>query len=104
MITSSTALAPVNEEAASSTHFAGFLGLQVEGTRFGYGRIMHGILAIGKFILGGREWASVDYALLLGVHKSFMLTTVTMSVNYPFARASNKVTGILVISVGLLRS
>ena len=77
------ALAAMDEEAATAAHLGRLLRVQVEGTRLGDGRIMHGVLAVPELIFGSGQWARVDHALLGWIHVAFILPRVGMCVYGP---------------------
>ena len=82
-VTCGAALAAMDEEATTAAHLGRLLRVQVEGARFGDGRIMHGVLAVPELILGSGQWPSVDHALLGWVHVAFILPRVGMCVYGP---------------------
>ena len=68
LIPGRAALAPVHKEGPAAAHLLGLLGVQVEGAGTGHGRVVHGVLAVGKLVLGRWKGAGVNYTLLFGVH------------------------------------
>lgn len=46
---------------------------------------MHGVLAVGGFVGGGRKWPRIRNALIVGVEITRALTAVAVGVDRPFA-------------------
>ena len=99
VVTAGATLAPVDEERPATAHLGWLEGLEVEGARTGHRGVMHSILAISEAVLGGRERARVDHALLVWVHVACTLSRVSVRVDVPLARSPDEVARLLIVSV-----
>jgi len=98
IITRSAALASVNEETVSSAHNRSIDGVQIE--RAGSGDIsMHKVLAVSEVVDINRERSDALDAGIIRVKISITISTVAISINSPFSRSTDKMTGIDVESV-----
>ena len=95
------ALAPMHEEGTPPAHLLRFLWVKVKSAGPCDRGVMHRILAVAKFILGGGEGAGVAHTLFLRVHVSRALSGVPVGVHVPVPTASNEVARVLVVGVGL---
>ena len=102
LISSCAALAAVHEEGTTAAHLIGLLRIEVEGARTGHGGVVHGVLAVGKLVLGRRQGPGVNNALFFRVHVARALSRVTMGINMPIIRATDEVPGVLIVGVGHL--
>ncbi len=100
-VPASAALAPMHEECPPPAHLLRFLGVKVKSAGPCNGGVVHRILAVAKFILGGGEGAGVAHTLFLGVHVSRALAGVAVGVHVPVATSSDEVARVLVVGVGL---
>ncbi len=79
-----TALATVNKECTSATHFTWFLRLQIEWA-WSLGCLMHHINAITKFVGGGWEGACIDNTLVIRIEIAFTLSAIGHCIHCPFS-------------------